>query len=78
MRNRVTLVKTILKRSNSSRFANVPQYPSVFRDKGLAEMAKKVYVDNAAGYSYLRSVRGDSVTQTLVGYKTSKRRSPAM
>ena len=65
----MTLVKTILERSTSSCFANVPPYPSVFRDKGLAEMAKKVHVVNAADYSYLGSVRRDSVTQTLVGYK---------
>ena len=68
----MTLVNTILERITSSRFADVPQYPSVFRDKGLAEMAKTVCVVNAADYSYLRSVRGDSVTQTLVGCKTPK------
>ena len=44
----------------------------MFRDKGLDEMAKKVCVVNAADYSYLRSVRGDSVTQTLVGYENLK------
>ena len=68
----MTLVKTILEGNTSSRFANVPPYPSVFRDKGLAEMAKKVCVVNAADYSYLRSVRGDSVTQTLVGFENLK------
>ena len=72
IRNGVTLVKTTLERSTSSRFANVPPYPSVFRDNGLAEMSKEVCVVNAADYSYFRSVRGDSVTQTLVGYKNLK------
>ena len=72
IRNGVTLANTILKGSISSRFANVPPYPSVFRDKGLAEMATKVCVVNAADYSYLRSVREDSVAQTLVGYENLK------
>ena len=76
IRNGVTLVKMILERSTSSRFANVPPYPSVFRDKGLAEMAKKVCVVNAVDYSYLRSVRGDNVTQTLVGYKNPQNVAP--
>ena len=73
----MTLVKIILERSTSSRFANVPPYPSVFRDKGLAEMAKKVCVVNAADYSYLRSVRGDSVIQTLVDYENPKTSLPS-
>ena len=77
IRNGVTLVKTILEGSTSSRFANVPSYPSVVRDKGLAEMAKKVCVVNAAGYSYLRSVSRDSVTQTLVGYENLKTSLPS-
>ena len=46
--------------------------PGWVRDKGLAEIAKKVCVVNADDYSYFRSVRGDSVTQTLVGYKNLK------
>ena len=49
-----------------------PHTRGVFRDKGLAEMAKKVCVVNAADCSYLRSVRGDSMTQTLVGYENLK------
>ena len=73
----MTLEKTILERSTSSRFADVPPYPSVFRDKGLAEMAKKVCVVNAAIYSYLRSVRGNSVTQTLVSYENLKTSLPS-
>ena len=77
IRNGVTLVQTILKGSTSSRFGNVPPYPSVVRDKGLAEMSKEVYVVNAAGYSYFRSVRGDSATQTLVGYKKLKTSLPS-
>ena len=77
IRNGVTLVKTILERSTSKRFADVPSYPSVFRDKGLAEMAKKVCVVNAADYSYSRSVRGDSVDQTLVGYENLKTSLPS-
>ena len=79
IRNGVTLVKTFLEGSTCSRFANVPPYPSVSRDKGLAEMAKKVCVVNADDYSYLRSVRGDSVTivtQTLVGYENFKTSVP--
>ena len=72
IRNGVTLVQTILERSTGSCFANVPQCPSVFRDKGLAEMAKNVCVVNAADYSYMWSVKGDSVSQTLVGYKNLK------
>ena len=70
-------MKTILERSTSSRFANVPPYPSVFRDKGLAETAKKVCVVNAAEYSFFRSVKGDSVTQTLVGYENLKTSLPS-
>ena len=66
----------ILKGSTSSRFGNVPPYPSVVRDKGLAEMDKKVCVVNAADYSYFKSVRGDSVAQTLVGYKNLKTSLP--
>ena len=77
IRNGMTLVKTILERSTSSRFANVPPYPSVFRDKGLAEIAKKLCIANAADYSYFRTVRGDSVTQTLVGYKKPKTSLPS-
>ena len=77
IRNGVTLVQTILKGSTSSRVGNVPPYPSVVRDKGLAEMAKKVCVVNAADYSYFRSVSGDSVTQTLVGYKNLKTLLPS-
>ena len=72
IRNGVTLIQTILKRSTSSRFGNVPPYPSVVCDKGLAEMSKEVCVINAADYSYFRSVRGDRVPQTLVGYKDLK------
>ena len=49
----------------------------MFRDKGLAKMAKKVCVVNAADHSYLRSVRGDSVTQILVGYKSLKTLLPS-
>ena len=49
----------------------------MFRDKALAEMAKKVHVVNAADYNYLRSVRGDSVTQTLVGYENPKTLLPS-
>ena len=75
--NGVTLVKTNLEKSTSSCFANVPPYPSVFHDKGLAEMAKKLCVVNAADYSYLRSVRVDSVTQTLVGYENLKTSLPS-
>ena len=67
----------ILKGSTNSCFANVPPYPSAFRDKGLAEMAEKVRVVNAADYSYLRSVRGDSATQTLVGYENFKTSLPS-
>ena len=78
IRNGVTLVQTILKGSTSSRFGNVPPYPSVVRDKVLTELAKEVCVVCAADYSYFGSVRGDSVTQALVCYKTSKRRSQAM
>ena len=77
IQNGVTLVKTILEKSISSRFANVPPNPSVFRDKGLAEMSKEACVVNAAVYSYFRSVRGDSVTQTLVGYKNLKTSLPS-
>ena len=77
IRNEVTLVQTILKWSTSSRFGNVPPYPSVVRDKGRAEMVKNVCVVNAADYSYFRSVRGDSVTQTLVGYKNLKTSLPS-
>ena len=77
IRNGVTLVQTIIEGSTSSYFANVPPYPSVFRDKGLAEMAKKVCVVNAADNSYLRGVRGDSVTQTLVGDKNLKTSLPS-
>ena len=67
-RNGVTFVQTILKRSTSSRFGNVPPYPSVVCDKGLVD---------AADYSYFRSVRGDSVTQTLVCYKKLKTSFPS-
>ena len=67
IQNGVALVQTILKRNTSRRFGNVPPYPSVVCDKGLAKMSKEVCVVNAADYSYFRSVRGDSVTQTLVG-----------
>ena len=35
-------------------------------------MTKKVCVVNAADYSYLGSVRGDSVSQILVGYEYLK------
>ena len=63
----VTLVQTILKRSTRSRFGNVLPYPSVICDRGLAEMSKEACVVNAADYSYFGSVRGDSVTRTLVG-----------
>ena len=77
IRNGVTLVQTILKGSTSSRFGNVPPYPSVVCDKGLAEMSKEVCVVNAAGYIYFRSVRGDSVPQTLVGYKNLKTLLPS-
>ena len=76
IRNGVTLVQKILKGSTSSRFGNVPPYPSVVCDKGLAEMSKEVCVVNAADYSYFRSVRGDSMTQTLVGYKNLKTSFP--
>ena len=51
--------------------------PSVVCDKGLPEISKKVCVVNAADYSYLWSVRGDSVTQTLVGYKNLKTSLPS-
>ena len=61
-------MRTILERSTSSRFANAPPYPSVFDDKGLAKMPKKLSVVNAADYSYLRGLRRDSVTHTLVGH----------
>ena len=77
IRNRVTLVQTILKLSTSSRFGNVPSYPSVVCDKGLAEMSKEVCVVNAADYSYFRSVRADSVTQTLICYKNLKTSLPS-
>ena len=77
IRNGVTLVQTILKRSNSSRFGNVPLYPSVVCDKGLAEMSKEVCVVYAADDSYFSSVRGDSVTQTLVCYKNLKTSLPS-
>ena len=40
-------------------------------------MAKNVCVVKAADYSYLRSVRGDSVTQTLVGYENLKTSLPS-
>ena len=46
IRNGVTLVQTILKRSTSMCFGNVPPYPSVVCDKGLAEMPKEVCVVN--------------------------------
>ena len=74
----MTLVQTILKRSISSRFGNVSPYTSVFQDKVLAELAKEVCVVCAADYSNVRSVKGDSVTQALICYKNSKRRSQAM
>ena len=77
IRNGVKLVQTILKRSTSSRFGNVPPYPSVVCGKGFAEMSKDVCVVNAADYSYCRSVRGDSVTQTLVCYKSLKTSPPS-
>ena len=41
-------------------------------DKGLAEMSKEVCVVNAADYSYFRSVKGKSVTQTLFGVLGSR------
>ena len=72
IRNGVTLVQTILKGGTSSRFGNVSPYPSVVYDKGLAQMSKEVCGVNAADYSYFRSVRGDRVPQTLVGYKNLK------
>ena len=77
IRNGVTLVQTILKRSTSSRFGNVSPYPFVVCDQGLAEMSKEVCVVNATDYSYFRSVRRDSVTQTLVGYKNLKTSLPS-
>ena len=61
IRNGETLIQTVLKWSTSSRFGNVPPYPSAVRDKVLAELAKEVCVVCAADYSYCRSVRGDSV-----------------
>ena len=77
IRNGVTLVQTILKGGTSSRSGNVPPYTSVVCDKGLAEMSKEVCIVNAADYSYFRSVRGDSVTQTLVGKKKLKTSLPS-
>ena len=68
--------KTLLVQQFGERY-NVPPNSSVFRDKGLAEMAKKVCIVNAAGYNYFRSVRGESVTQTLVGYKNLKTSLPS-
>ena len=73
----MTLVQTILKEGTSSRFGNVPTYPSVVCDKGVAEMSKEVCVVNAADYSYFRSGRGDSVTQTLVGKQSLKTSLPS-
>ena len=61
-------MRTILERSTSSYLANAPPYPSVFHDKGLVKMPKKLCVVNAADYSYLRSLRRDSVTHTLVAH----------
>ena len=40
-------------------------------------MAKKVCVVNAADYSLFWSVRGDGVTQTLVGYENVKTSLPS-
>ena len=70
-------MQTILKGSTSSRFGNVPPYPSVVRDKILAELAKEVCVVCAADYSYFRSVRRYSVTQALVCYKNLKASLPS-
>ena len=69
IRNVVTFVQTTLKGGTNSRFGNVPPYPSVVRDKILAELAKEVCVVCAVDYSYFRSVRGDSVTRALGCYK---------
>ena len=66
IRNGVTLIQTVPKRSTSSRFGNVPPYPSVVCDKGLAKMSKEVCVVKAADYSYFRSV---------FAIRTSKHRS---
>ena len=73
----MTFVQSILLRSTSSRFGNVPPYPSVVCDKGLAEMSKEVCVVCAADYSYFRSVRGDGVTQTLICFKDLKTSLPS-
>ena len=77
IRNGVVLVQTIHKGSTSSRFGNVPLYPSVVRDKVLAELAKEVCVVCAADYSYFKTARGDSVTQALVYYKNFKASLPS-
>ena len=77
IQNGVTLIQTIPKRSTSSRFGNVSPNTSVFQDKVLAELAKEVCVVCATNYSYFRSVRGDSVTQVLIGYKNIKASLPS-
>ena len=76
IRNGVTVVQAILKRSISSRFGNVTPNTSVFQDKILTELAKEICVVCAADYSNSRGVRGDSVTQVLICYIKTQNVAP--